>query len=512
MSSAPEEQTAALRRAALRLILAARGRSEALDTRLEALRGVLREDPDANEVDRAVDALGNALLELEGAAAEAERAPGGRTLERLLRRLGEQTGVTTHALAEDAAAAARDSARLESLLEGCIDALEQQQAAASAGQADRGGPTSGGGPGLLARLLPRRRHQEEPGASSGLIRHLRQRLATLVQEIVLPAPFNERLNALQPALSAVEGPDELVTIVDRLADVIVEASQAEAAELETFLLRLSERLADLHSLMRTDQQALGEAEADEASLGQAVHDRVQSIQTALRESRDPREAHRIISTDLDSLVEHVVHFRESQNERREQGRERSRALSERLHETEEESRRLRAALEEQQRRAERDPLTGLVNREGYDQRIGEELGRSARFGTPVSLLMCDIDTFKPVNDRHGHAVGDQVLTTVAHRLASTVRQTDAVTRYGGEEFAVILPGANLAQAEQAAEKLRRAVSDTPVEADALTLPVTISIGVAEAARHEAPESLFRRADAALYAAKFGGRDRVSTDS
>jgi diguanylate cyclase (GGDEF)-like protein len=169
-----------------------------------------------------------------------------------------------------------------------------------------------------------------------------------------------------------------------------------------------------------------------------------------------------------------------------------------------ERRRLELALEEL---ATTDPLTGLANRRRFDERLRHETERSVRTGSPLTLLLLDIDHFKSVNDTRGHPVGDILLRAVAGQCRTTVRTIDLVARVGGEEFAVLLVDLALHEAEQVADRMRKVVESTVVH---LThqppLECTVSIGVAELAGD--PDELVSRADAALYRAKAEGRNRV----
>jgi diguanylate cyclase (GGDEF)-like protein len=171
-----------------------------------------------------------------------------------------------------------------------------------------------------------------------------------------------------------------------------------------------------------------------------------------------------------------------------------------------EDRALNEHLEVATRLARDDPLTGLANHRTFLERLSQELVRAERDGTPLALVMVDLDHFKDVNDTHGHQVGDEVLREVAGRLRAAAREGDVVGRVGGEEFGWILPGCTEARAWEAAERARRAMRGTPVPAVGT---VTMSAGVAERAGAAGAADLVRRADAALYAAKAGGRDVVA---
>ena len=160
--------------------------------------------------------------------------------------------------------------------------------------------------------------------------------------------------------------------------------------------------------------------------------------------------------------------------------------------------------------ATHDPLTGLLNRRECDRILAEEGERALRFGRPLALILVDIDHFKKVNDTHGHPVGDEVLREVAHRLVAEMRSVDRVTRFGGEEFALVAMETDHVTALEAARRVCAAIEHAPVIADeSLALPVTISAGVAVLPGDAATgPALVAAADKALYAAKARGRNRA----
>ncbi len=163
-------------------------------------------------------------------------------------------------------------------------------------------------------------------------------------------------------------------------------------------------------------------------------------------------------------------------------------------------------IDELRRQAESDGLTGLANRRTFDSVIVRELERATRRSDPVGLLLIDIDHFKRLNDTHGHQAGDAVLRELAAKLRELARPFDTVARYGGEEFAVILPDCPEEGAMIVAERIRMSV-----DGGAFSVPITVSIGVAgESAGGRDAQALIRAADAALYAAKRAGRNRVAS--
>jgi diguanylate cyclase (GGDEF)-like protein len=160
----------------------------------------------------------------------------------------------------------------------------------------------------------------------------------------------------------------------------------------------------------------------------------------------------------------------------------------------------------QERLARHDVLTGLLNRRGAEEAIEREASRSKRTGAPLSIALIDVDSFKRVNDSLGHAAGDEVLTRVARIVQSGARAIDAIARWGGDEFLVLLPATPLVGARSFAERVRAAAE---LPGDAPGEPVTLSIGVAERLKDEGMNEVLARADAALYEAKRLGRNRVA---
>ena len=152
-----------------------------------------------------------------------------------------------------------------------------------------------------------------------------------------------------------------------------------------------------------------------------------------------------------------------------------------------------------------DPLTRVFNRRKLEEILGDEVARADRYATPLAAMMLDIDHFKAINDTYGHDAGDAVLVELTDRLGVVLRHVDRLARFGGEEFVVVAPGIGLEAAWDLAERLRRTVAEHTFTAVGR---VTVSIGVAALCPGETGEALLKRADAALYRAKDGGRNRV----
>ena len=176
---------------------------------------------------------------------------------------------------------------------------------------------------------------------------------------------------------------------------------------------------------------------------------------------------------------------------------------------------LRVTLEENRKLSATDDLTRVASRRFFSRNFPREVERAARYGRALSLILCDIDHFKTVNDTHGHACGDQILKEFGARLQQVLRRgADWVARIGGEEFAVVLPETGYQPGLEVARKLRTAVASTPFRSDALSLEITASFGLCGLDRvavgeRQLAQRILKIADAALYRSKQNGRNRVT---
>jgi diguanylate cyclase (GGDEF)-like protein len=161
-------------------------------------------------------------------------------------------------------------------------------------------------------------------------------------------------------------------------------------------------------------------------------------------------------------------------------------------------------------RSETDKLSGLLNRRGFEDRARVVILNTRRLGRPLSAVVADLDHFKTINDTHGHEAGDRVITAFADVLTSAGNAPRLLSRMGGEEFAILMPGATLEAAQSYAEDVRSSFAALSIAALGPGQRFSASLGVTELGSSDSLSDLLRRADAALYEAKRGGRDRVCT--
>ena len=173
----------------------------------------------------------------------------------------------------------------------------------------------------------------------------------------------------------------------------------------------------------------------------------------------------------------------------------------------------RNAQEDLYSNAVRDPLTGTYNKRFFMERTEHETTYASRHGSPLSLIIFDLDHFKRVNDTYGHPAGDAVLVETATRVHNSLRSEDILARYGGEEFVVLMRNTPLQEALRVAMRIREAIANAPISTPSAPIEITASFGIAEFDSNLSPnaDALIAQADARLYKAKTLGRDRIVSD-
>jgi diguanylate cyclase (GGDEF)-like protein/PAS domain S-box-containing protein len=221
----------------------------------------------------------------------------------------------------------------------------------------------------------------------------------------------------------------------------------------------------------------------------------------------------VIARNPDSSVARMVgahrdiHTRKNSIEQLQKRNQSLEALvAERTRELSRVNQQLQLQLDENRSLAEQDALTRIANRYRLEKVLLEECERAERFRLPLALVAMDIDDFKPINDCHGHGIGDQTLLQVVQSLEACVRPGDLLARWGGDEFMVILPKSTLETAKELAESIRYKIREVPAVGE---FKVTLSLGVVEGRVGESPAALMARADQALYRSKAAGKDVVS---
>lgn len=433
-----------LRRLVTRLCIAATGHDPQLDAELTQLTAAVRRDALAPELGRLLESLSKTIVALP------------------------ESGTTV-------LTAIQVSPKLESASPLAANAAGDTAVTAREPQLDSIAAAVGA---LLARLNPR----DTPNASAQV----------LLQE--LPQAASEL---------------GLASIIDRAADIVRERGEQltrERLSAAALLTEVTSRLTDVAQFIAADNSGFAASFAAGETLNQRVMVDVKQLSDDAQSATDLAPLRRLIATRVESISLQVQEFRDRENSRFKAHAGRTQKLTQQVRELTNKTQVLETDLEAERQRARIDALTGVANRAAFDERLREEIARSARSATPVCVLYWDIDHFKSINDQFGHATGDRVLREVANCLVSRIRTSDFIARMGGEEFVTLLINTSISGALKVADDLRVAVAGLRMHFRGTPVTVTVSCGVTEISGNDSAEAAIERADKALYKAKDAGRN------
>jgi diguanylate cyclase len=334
-------------------------------------------------------------------------------------------------------------------------------------------------------------------------------LLRLLERLALESRAGSRIEELKALLAAATSDAAVGEAIERIADLVneqLQALQRDRGEVERTLAHVNSQLdevaaylfgedADREAAQQSGQQMEGQVRGELAELGDSV-----------RRAQDLEALRRDVIARTGAIHQHMVEFREREASRHAAYQQRADRMRARIAELERETRTLQDSLRREKRLSTTDALTGIPNRLAWDERIAHEFARWKRFRRPMCLVAWDIDHFKNINDTYGHAAGDKVLYVVAQHLARQIREVDFVARYGGEEFAMLLIGTRPEDALRVCNGLRERIARLNFHFRQKPIPVTVSCGIASFEGEDTPESVFERADLAMYRAKHEGRN------
>lgn len=411
-----------------------------------------------------------------------------------------------------------DDAQLRTIIEAVSDALIRldSRGARIPVSADRvPAATRQGGGGLLRRLLgqPNKAavQTDEGTRCTGTVRDV---LLRLLEHLPLPDDMAERVEAIRERIEASADDTAWDAVVEQIAELVQEIrlqTQKEQRGMEDFLLQLSERLLAFDRQLAASGQHFDNSLSAGEQLDEAVRQGISGMQTGVRDAADLDQVRQVVQAHVDSVFTHLASFRLAEQARCGRAKAELAEMGERVRTLERETDELRARVRDECRQAQTDPLTGIPNRLAYEDRLVQEVARSKRAGTPLVLLIWDVDRFKEINDRYGHRAGDKVLCSIARTLADSIRETDFLARYGGEEFVHLMTGTGLEDCLAVADKLRERVPATGFHFRGDSVTITVSCGLALFREGDTTDTWFERADKALYRAKQTGRNRCETE-
>jgi len=313
---------------------------------------------------------------------------------------------------------------------------------------------------------------------------------------------------------------DFVSILEQILQVLRNAADGQRVEFQGFLSEVTESLAQVQAFVDHSKHYSDKSVAAEAQMDATVRAQIQGIKTAVEQSdTDIESLKSIVQNQIGSIISSLDGFKAQRTGQDHTLSAEMRALTERIASLENESSEMRLNLARQHENASKDTLTELPNREAYNLRLRQLFDTWLQGAScerrdddrSLCLAVADVDFFKNINDSYGHLAGDKVLKIIAREMVSRLREKDFIGRYGGEEFVIVMPDTRPADAEHALNKLRLAVAAIPFHFKERQIQITISFGVVEAVREDTPETLFDRADKALYKAKENGRNQVHRD-
>jgi diguanylate cyclase len=322
-----------------------------------------------------------------------------------------------------------------------------------------------------------------------------QELSIEVEKIKKLIVERIRINALRP-------------LIDDVAELVIETFDFDQKKVKDFLQALTRRLVNVEKMVNDFSKADCNGFDETVQLESSIEEKVAKIKASIDTAESIDSLGEIVIENLDSISTNVQQFKENTKKRLDEFETKMANMKGKLHETEISAEELKLSLSLQMFKANHDSLTKLPNRQSYDEHIVDAINRHKRGYGPLSLAVCDIDHFKKINDTYGHLAGDKVLKKLARVLKSSLRAVDFVARYGGEEFVLILENTPVNDAKNVLEKIRIAISQCEFHFKEQRIQVTSSFGVTEFNTIDTNESIFKRADDALYQAKQGGRNKV----
>ncbi|SFP70287.1 GGDEF domain-containing protein [Pseudomonas borbori] len=350
----------------------------------------------------------------------------------------------------------------------------------------------------------------EPGYSA-IATHVETTLLGLLDELALPQHHQDQADLLRERILAGLNMYELVPVLDDLAVLMLALADAGQHEFEGYLKQLNERLATFQGGLQDAHDGYTDSVSAARELDSELRQQVDGLHNSVQQATDLPSLKELVETRLNGLLGTMEQYQRQRDEREQLVAGRLQTLVERVANMEREAKGFRQHLEEQRQKALLDPLTALPNRAAWNERLDLEVARWQRYGGELLLAVVDIDHFKRVNDEYGHLAGDKVLKIIAGELHKRLRKTDFIARFGGEEFALLIPATPLAGGLQLLETLRAGIAACPFHFRGERVTITLSAGISAFASAERGEQVFERADQALYRAKRDGRNRVEAD-
>jgi diguanylate cyclase len=356
---------------------------------------------------------------------------------------------------------------------------------------------------LLANLI--NAHISQPAKDSSID----EVMTTLLERLTTIQGTDSTAQEIQARVDKGVNDDQWPETLNEIATSISDALrnlEHEKRELESFIVNVTAQLGEVTEAISVDQKEQQSNHEDTLALQSLVEEGMGLIQKNVQSTNDLQQLKSEISKNVDEIRDGVDDYADRFNVRHEATAERNLKLTEQLSQMEQETQELQIMLKENRAKLLYDALTGVYSRMAYDERIAQELARWTRYQTPFSYVILDIDHFKRVNDTFGHNAGDKALKIVAQMMLKYVRKSDYVFRIGGEEFVLLLTSTSAESASTFVEKMRAGIAASSFHFKGEPVNLTLSAGITETRADDDVETIYERADKALYKAKNAGRN------
>lgn len=333
-------------------------------------------------------------------------------------------------------------------------------------------------------------------------------LYQLINHLSIPQDLEGKKEQIKLGLEKKLNGEELSTIIDEITNLVIDSFNVEQTRFKKFLQQLTDQLHDFDMYLKSSTEVHHQAAVTRDELESGIRENINQIKTHLDNSQSIEELSEKVSQHFEVISTRLKEYHESEKKREFEYEHLVQGLKEKLIESEKIAEEVKNLLSFQKYKMNHDSLTGLPNRESYEEHIHEAFLRWRRSSKELSVAIGDIDHFKQINDNFGHHAGDKVLKKIGLIFRSSIRGVDFIARIGGEEFIFIFEQTPHQSAVLILEKLRKLVQDCEFYYRDNKVDVTVSFGLTTIKEKDDIESLFIRADKALYKAKSGGRNRI----
>ncbi len=336
-----------------------------------------------------------------------------------------------------------------------------------------------------------------------------RRFKSLLETLMLMGDDSGSLHRLDAMLEGKPSWKALDTLASKTIELLRKRLADEKKQFEGYLSQLTEKLSRINKIVESDSETLKELKQLNQEFNTSISQQMSDARARIDNQHTVDTLKSDLLESLDSIARRLEEYQDSYGTKLHNLQASKVEMTSHIEALEKENMQLLVELSKEKRMSLIDPLTQLPNRQGFTNRLDEELSRAKRYQQPLSISILDIDFFKKINDDFGHLVGDKVLRMIAKEMKKVCRESDFIARFGGEEFILLLPQTALKDATVAVDKLCKHIANCPFHYQNKPVPLTLSAGVAELGENEKTDAWLERADTALYESKRTGRNKTT---